>query len=394
MHPGKGETQEADVTGSKRRTPRRERCREFQGAPPGTLRADPLAAKPVVQVMAYGPTGCIEHAVTDLAVIPGLLKQWDVTWVNVEGLGDVEVVRRLGDLFGLHGLALEDVFSVHHRPKVEEYEGHVFVITRMIDPGFPIQTEQLSIFFGERFVLTFQEGHPGDCLDPIRKRIREGLGRIRASGADYLAYSLLDVVLDGYFPRLDDLSEQIEDLEAEVVTRANPDTVARLHQIRRDLLTIRRVMSPSREVFNALIRDDARLIAETTRIHFRDCYDHAIQILDLVENYREITAGLLDIYLSSVSNRMNQVMTVLTIIATVFIPLTFLVGLYGMNFDTNASPWNMPELRWHWGYPVLLLVMIVIVAVQLILFWRRGWIGKKAKEITRVPGAETREPRK
>ena len=364
------------MTSSKRRR-RREKRNEPLGAPPGTLTTAPDAAQPIIHVIAYGPEGVEECDIQDIEKIPEYLNRWPTTWINVEGLGDLSVMRRLGELFGLHGLALEDVLSLHHRPKIEEYKSHLFIVVRMMEAGQPIQTEQLSIFMGGHFVLTFQEGRPGDCLDAVRRRIREDVGRIRTSAPDYLVYSLLDAVLDAYFPQLDAISERIEDLETEVMTQPGRETAARIHEVRRDLIMLRRMISPFREVINYLIRETTQPVSDVTHLYLRDCYDHAVQILDLTETYREITAGLLDVYLSSVSNRMNEIVTVLTIITTVFIPLTFLAGLYGMNFSTQASPWNMPELNWYWGYPALILVMAISAMVQLIIFRRKGWIGRR-----------------
>jgi len=344
------------------------------GAPPGTLTTAPDAAKPAIRVMAFGPEDHVEAELPDVDSVREYLGRWPVTWINVDGLGDVDVISRLGDLFGLHRLALEDVLNVHHRPKFEEYGEHMFIIVRMSEPGFPVRTEQLSIFFGHGFVVTFQE-HQGDCLDPVRKRIRDRSGRVCAMGADYLAYCLVDAVIDAYYPLLDELSEHSEELETKVVEQATAATVSEIHQFKRDLLTMRRAISPLREATNALLRTDKPLVCETTRVYLRDCYDHAIQILEMVETYREIIGGLLDVYLSSVSNKMNEVMKVLTIIATIFIPLTFLAGVYGMNFDPAVSPWNMPELRWYWGYPVFLLALVIIFVAELIFFRRKGWLG-------------------
>jgi magnesium transporter len=236
-----------------------------------------------------------------------------------------------------------------------------------------VETEQVSIFLGPGFVITFQE-HPGDCFDPIRDRIRKGKGQIRRQGADYLMYGILDAVIDGYFPFLEQLGEVVESLEDEVVEKPTRQTLNRVHEIKRDLLNIRRSVWPLREAINALIREESELVGETTRVYLRDCYDHAIQVLDVIETYRELAGGLMDVYLSSVSNKMNEVMKVLTIIATIFIPLTFMAGIYGMNFEA------MPELKWRWSYPVLWCLMVAIAAVMLILFRRKGWLGGTEKQ--------------
>lgn len=349
------------------------------GAPPGTLIVDPGSAKPVVTAIGYGPSAFHEEVLTRVDAVRDYLVQWPVTWVNVEGLGDIETLRQLGSIFDLHGLALEDVLSRHERPKVEEYGQHLFLVTRMAMPGLPVRTEQLSIFIGERFVLTFQEGAPGDSLEPVRKRIREGVSRLGAFGSDYLAYSLVDAIIDAYFPHLDALSDQVEVLEEEVLERPSKACVSKIHEVKRDLISIRRAVSPLREVINALRRDVAGPMTDNTRVYLRDCYDHVVHILELVETYRDVVGGLLDVYLSSVSNRTNEIMKVLTIIATVFIPLTFVAGVYGMNFDTRVSPLNMPELGWYWGYPAFLIAIAAIAAIEIFVFWKRGWLSSPKK---------------
>jgi len=343
--------------------------------PPGTLSAVPDAPKPILRAIAYGPGECIDEETTDLDSLHTYLERWPVTWLNIDGLGDTEVIRRLGEIFGLHPLTLEDVLHLHERPKVEEYGENLFLVLRMLEPGGVSQTEQVSMFLGDRFVLTFQE-HPGDCFDELRRRIREGRGRVRNAGADYLAYCILDSVVDGYFPYLDVASDLVEDLETEVLEKPTPETVSKIHQLKRDLLSVRRVMSPTREAISVLLRDAPEQLSPTTLVYLRDAYDHAVQLLELVETYRELAGGLLDVYLSSVSNRMNEIMKVLTVIATIFIPLGFFAGLYGMNFDTEKSPWNMPELGWYWGYPAFLIFLVVVVLVQLLFFWRKGWLRK------------------
>jgi magnesium transporter len=351
------------------------RRRTPPGAPPGMLVTDPSAPQPVMTVLAYSPQDFVEQGVSDPQQIREFLGKWSVVWINVEGIGDAGTVTKLGELFGLHRLALEDVLHTHQRPKVEQYGDHLFIVTRMARIGEPLETEQLSLFLGKNFVLTFQEGVPGDCLGPIRERIRKKGGRIRDAGLDYLAYALLDAVVDAYFPILEQYGERLGDLEDEIVGKSLPDTIARIHAIKRDLLTLRRAIWPQRETLGALLREETPRISSETRIYMRDCYDHVTQIIDLVETYRELGADLTDIYLSSVSNRTNEIMRVLTVITTIFIPLTFIVGIYGMNFNTGISPWNMPELNWYWGYPLVLLLMLSVAVGQLAFFRRRGWLG-------------------
>ena len=348
--------------------------RRTVGAVPGTLQIDPESPRPTVRVMAYGPESLEELEIEDLEALSGIIGTRPVTWVNVDGLGDEKILTRIGELFHLHPLALEDAVNVPQRPKVEQYGEHLFVVTRMASLGEHMETEQISLFLGKNFVLTFQE-RAGDCLDPVRDRVRKGMGRIRKAGADYLAYAVLDAVIDGYFPVLEQYGEHLQGLEDLVAARPDASTVARINDAKRDLLSLRRAIWPQREATNALLREELELFSDQTRLYLRDCYDHVIQIIDTVETYREIASGLLDAYQTNVSNRMNEVMKVLTIIATIFIPLGFLAGVWGMNFSTEKSRWNMPLLNWEYGYRFALALMLVLALGMLVLFWRRGWIG-------------------
>lgn len=299
-----------------------------------------------------------------------------ITWVNVSGRGDAELIRQVGQIFGLHPLAMEDLMNLHHRPKVEEYEDHVFLVSQLFAPGPDIVPEQIALFLGKDFVLSFQET-PGDCFGPLRERIRQGKGRVRNAGADYLFYGLLDAIVDQYFPVLERYGESLESIEEKVVTTPDSRQIATLHDMKRGLLTIRRAIWPHREMLNAIIRDENPLIADETRIYFRDVYDHTINLMDIVETYREIASGLVDVYISSVSARLNEIMKVLTIISTIFMPLSFIASVYGMNFDRSASAWNMPELGWGFGY-LLSLMMMASIAVGLLVFFRlKGWLGER-----------------
>jgi magnesium transporter len=349
------------------------------GAPPGLLVADPDAPKPEIRVLAYGPDGVDERALKSPAEIPPLLGKRPVTWVQVAGLGDVAVLEQLGAIFHLHRLALEDVLNTHQRPKFEHYEGFHLLILRMPEMvGEEAVTQQFAIFFGPGFVLTFDE-RPGDCLDPIRQRLRDGKGRLRAAGPDYLAYALLDAIIDAYFPVVEAAGERLDELEEDILKGVSPHgLVGRIHCVRRNLLTVRRALWPLREVVSALQREEDAAVTPETRLYLRDVYDHVVNLLDMLENLREIGAGLMELHLSAVSNRMNEIMKVLTVISTIFMPLTFIVGVYGMNFDPDSSPWNMPELRWYWGYPFAIAVMLAAVVAMLLFFRRRGWIGKGA----------------
>ena len=352
------------------------------GASPGTLVADPTAFQPTVRLIAYGPDDLEEVEIGDLQELEPLIGKHAVTWIDIIGLGNLDLIRRLGEMFKLHGLALEDVVNLHQRPKLEDYAEHAFIVTRMIEDGPSPTPEQVSMFLGERFLLTFQE-RPGDCFEPVRARLRSSRGQIRSRRADYLAYALLDAVIDGYFPVLEALGERLEVLEDRVITRPADMEAAQIHEIKRELLLLRRAIWPQREMVNALSRETSPYVTDQTRPYLRDCYDHTIQLMDIVETYREIATGLVDVYLSSVSTRLNEIMKVLTIIATIFIPLGFITGIYGMNFDRGASPWNMPELGWYWGYPVVVALMAVLALWMLYYFYRKGWILGSGKRNSR-----------
>jgi len=351
--------------------------RTLPGAPPGMLVPDPAAPGGQVQVIAYGPDRYVEQAVDDLRAIQGFLDSWPVTWVNVDGVGDTTVISEIGRLFGFHRLALEDVVHVHQRAKVDQYGSHFFIVARMPLLDGSGDTEQLGAFLGDKFVVTFQEREGGDCFDPVRLRIRTGVSALRRSGPDHLMYALLDSVVDHYFPLIERVGDQLEELEAQVLRAAHRGVMFRLHEIKRTLLAVRRAVWPLRDAINTLIRDSSDLISNDTRIFLRDCHDHTVQIIDLVEAYRDLAAGLQDAHLSTISYRINETMRVLTVISTIFIPLTFIAGIYGMNFDAHTSPWNMPELEWYWGYPLILLLMLAVAGALLGYFWRKGWLGAR-----------------
>ncbi len=349
---------------------------KLPGTAPGTLIVPEQAPEPVVTVMAFNRDELTEKVIENPEEIKPFLKKGTIVWVNVDGLGDADLLKKLGEIFGLHTLALEDVLNVHHRPKVEEYDKEIFIITRMAClRNDVLDIEQVSFFLGKNFVVSFQE-RPGDCLEPVRERIRKGGQRIRFMEADYLAYALLDAIVDGYFPVLEHFSERLNALEDVVVGNPDKQVVEQTHEIKRDLQVLRHGIWPLREALSRL-SGDMPLIHDETKLFLRDCYDHVIQIIDILETYRERAAGLTDLYLSSLSNKMNEVMKVLTIIATIFMPLGFIAGLYGMNFDPDVSPLNMPELRWYFGYPFALGLMALFAAGLLIYFWRKGWIGRK-----------------
>lgn len=346
------------------------------GAMPGTLTIEVDAPPPVITLIDYGENYAIRKNIKDPAECSEYLDTETVSWVDVKGLGSEQILQGVGTVFGLHPLVLEDVVNVPQRPKVEEYNNQLLVISRMVtlrESGHGFVSEQVSFILGKNYLLTVQEEPEYDCFGPVQDRIRLSKGNIRKQGADYLAYSLLDAVIDGFFPVLESYGEVLEDLEDEVVFTPTRKTLGKIHSIKRDLLALRRAIWPQRDAINILIRDSNELISEEVRIYLRDCYDHTVQVLDMVETYREVATSLMDVYLSAVGNRMNEVMKLLTVISSIFIPLTFIAGLYGMNFDTSVSPWNMPELHWYWGYPACLLLMGAIAGALIMYFHKRGW---------------------
>lgn len=344
------------------------------GLAPGTILVDPSAPRPRVRTLAYGHDGIEEGEVADLEDLRTLVGRWPVLWVSVAGLGDEDTLRRLGDVFALHDLSMEDVANVHQRAKVEDYGRYLFFVARVPVGGAPLRTRQFSMFLGRNFVLSFEE-EAGTLFDAVRHRLRTERGRFRSDGADYLAYALLDAVVDHHLVHLETFGEQLEALEDDVLANPKPHMIHQIHETRRDLLTLRRAIWPLREALSTVLRDVHGLIDEETRIYIRDAHDHAVRCLDLLETHRELAASLSDLYLSSASNRMNDVMRILTVIATIFIPLTFISSIYGMNFDAKASPLNMPELGWYWGYPAAMGLMAAVAVGLLVFFRRKGWLG-------------------
>jgi len=293
-----------------------------------------------------------------------------VTWINIDGLHQVEIVEKIGTTFGIHPLLLEDILNTGQRPKMEDFEDHLFIVLKMLyfdAKDDEIRAEQLSIILGSNFVISFQEKE-GDVFNPIRERIGNGKGRIRKMGPDYLAYTLMDAIVDNYFIILEKLGEKLESMEEELLTAPKPATLHAIHKLKREMIFLRKSVWPLREVISVLERGESSLIKESTNIYLRDVYDHTIQVIDTIETYRDMLTGMLDTYLSSISNRMNEVMKVLTIIATIFIPLTFIAGIYGMNFK------YMPELEWHWGYFAALLIMASLAVVMGVYFRRKKWL--------------------
>jgi magnesium transporter len=350
------------------------RIRFKRRAPPPGTRAGVLvvpegAPKPVVRVMRYDADHVEESPVEDLDRLAGLVGGGGVSWIDVQGFGDTAFLERIREILGIHPLAMADVVNVPQRPKAEPYGDRYLVVTRMATmlPERRIHLEQLSLVIGPGWVATFQED-PGDCFDPLRERIRHGLGVIRRMGADFLAYALLDAVVDGYFPVVEELGSVLEALEEEAMEDADRATLGRIHAARRLLLQLERLQWQQREALSSMLHSAESPFSDPVRLYLRDVHDHAVQVLDVIETYRQMTVGLVEIYLSSVNNRMNEVMKTLTVVATIFIPLTFIVGVYGMNFD------YMPELHARWGYTVIWVVMIVVALGLVYWFHRRGWL--------------------
>ncbi len=293
-----------------------------------------------------------------------------VTWVNVDGVHNPEVIEKLGTHFSIHSLVLEDIANTGQRPKMEDFEDYIFVVLKMLgynEKENEIDSEQVSIVLGSNFAIAFQEKE-GDVFNSIRERIRNAKGRIRKMGSDYLAYSLIDAIVDNYFVILEKLGERIEDMGEELVANPTPRALQVIHGLKRELIFLRKSVWPLREVVSGLQRAGSSLIQESTGVYLRDVYDHTIQVIDTIETFRDMVSGMLDIYLSSISNRMNEVMKVLTIIATIFIPVTFIAGIYGMNFK------YMPELQWPFGYALVWLVICAVAILMLSYFKRKRWL--------------------
>ena len=341
------------------------------GKPPGELETS-VEEAPTLRFLAFGPDGFNETIAESLSEFTPD-GHWPVTWIDVDGPPDRRLLEQLRDVLGVHPLALEDVIDQGQRPKVEGYLDQHFMVVNMLSYNERIQIEQLSLFFSERCVVTFQGRIPADSLEPVRERIRQGKGRIRQQGTDYLVYALLDSVVDHYFPIVDMLGDKLAELEAAVLVADSADVMGRVQALKRDLLQFRRVIWPLSEALTSLGRSKDPLLCKDTRIFLRDCLDHVAQLKDLLEVYRETAETLVETYLSVLSNRTNDTMRLLTLVTTIFIPLTFLVGIYGMNFDPDASPWNMPELRWRYGYPAVLLLMLLMAIGMFRYFVHKRW---------------------
>ncbi|MBV9489770.1 MAG: magnesium/cobalt transporter CorA [Verrucomicrobia bacterium] len=348
------------------------------GTAPATLELPPTQAGhvPVMRVMEYDAQTLHDRVVESVQDLPDERESHRVYWINVGGLGDIELLRRLGERFRIHPLALEDILDPSQRPKLDEYEDQIFIVLKMVYEGDPgeIVFEQVSMVLGSNFLITFQEDAERDVFEPIRTRLREAAGNLRFMRVDYLAYALIDAIVDHYFPLMENVGETVDTLEQSLLATPNPEALQQIHAIRRTLLQLRRAVWPTREVIGRMLRDDRRRISERTKPFLRDCYDHAITLIDLLENYRDATGNITELYLSSVSMRTNEIMRVLTAISSIFLPLTFIAGLYGMNFDTTKSRLNMPELHWKYGYPLVLLLMGLIACGMIYYFKRKKWL--------------------
>lgn len=341
------------------------------GLPPGELvHIGTVSETPVkISVFDYSEDSFDERPAQSADECLPLRDSQTVSWIDVDGVHDIDIIERIGEIFGLHPLTIEDIVNTHQRPKLEEFEDYFYIVLKM--PRYDASTgefvdEQVSFVLRHGCLLSFQE-KPGDVFDGIRERIRNGRGRIRKAGADYLMYALVDAVVDGYFLLLESIGEQVEAIEEELAREPSQEVMRTIHTLKRETILVRRAIWPLREVISALSKNDSPLIEPATMLYLRDVYDHTIQVIDTIESLRDMLSGLLDLYLSSVSNRMNEVMKVLTVIATVFIPLTFVAGVYGMNFQ------HMPELAWRWGYAAVWGVMLTILTLMVAFFKRKRW---------------------
>ncbi|MBN2588541.1 MAG: magnesium/cobalt transporter CorA [Sedimentisphaerales bacterium] len=342
------------------------------GLPPGTLvftgqkKMDSVR----ISVIDYDEQNFQEKQVEKIEDCFEYKAKPSVTWINIDGLHDIETIEKIGTQYDIHPLVLEDILHTGQRPKFEETEQYIFVVLMMLrfdDESQSVITEQVSLVLGKNFVISFQE-NIGDVFEQIRDRIRNSKGRIRKTGPDYLLYALLDAIVDGYFVILEKLGDKIEVLEDELVNNPAKSAMKQIHHLKREMIFLRKSVWPLRELINAMDRSETELIQDSTTVYIRDLYDHTIQVIDTVESFRDMVAGMLDLYLSSVSNKMNEVMKVLTIIATIFIPLTFVAGIYGMNFD------NMPELHWKYGYAAVWVIMLALLAGMIYYFKKKKWL--------------------
>jgi magnesium transporter len=343
------------------------------GAPPGTLTyvGQEREGKSEIDIFNYSETVFTEKKIESFNQCFAFINKATRTWINIEGIHNVDVVKGLGSEFKINNLVLEDILNTNQRPKVEEYPGFTYVVLKMLIYNVQtkeIEPEHVSIIFSENYVITLQEGIEGDVFTPVRERLRQNGSTLRKSGVDFLVYSLIDIIVDHYFVILENIGDEMEAIDRELLNNPSQHVQDGIHSLKREIIYMRKNVWPLREIINKLERDEGCFITEKTQMYFRDVYDHAIQIMDTVETYRDITSGMMDLYLSSISNKMNEIMKVLTIIGTIFIPLTFIVGVYGMNFE------YMPELKMHYAYPVTWIIMLILAICMLMMFRKRKWI--------------------
>jgi len=342
------------------------------GMPPGTLVhiGEKRSTKAKVTIIDYNEKQFHEKEAKKIEESFSYKSRSSVTWINIDGLHQVDIIEKIGNYFGMHPLILEDILNTSQRPKVEEFEDHLFIVFKMLTYDGSVKkidSEQVSMVLGKNFVISFQEKE-GDVFEGIRERIRHAKGKIRNMGADYLVYALMDAVVDNYFTVLEQIGDNIEETEEDLVSRPVPKMLHTIKNLKNEMIFLRRSVWPLRELISNLTRGDMKFIKNMTIIFFRDVYDHTIQVIDMIESYRDMLSGLMDIYLSSISNKMNEVMKVLTIIATIFIPLTFIVGVYGMNFEF------IPELKWKWGYFSVWGFMVSVFILMISFFKRKKWL--------------------
>jgi len=343
------------------------------GLPPGSLIhiGNPSRAPVEVTLIDYDRDQIQERRIDAIKECFPFKETEAVTWINIDGLHQVELVQALDDSFGIHPLILEDILNTQARPKSEEHESYLYFLVKMLRYDMDsqcVQTEQLSLIVGDNYLISLQEEAANDIFDPVRKRLRDSRGRIRRKRADYLAYVLLDTVVDHNFLVLEQLGDRIEDLEDDLLAHPEADNLQEIQRLKREILSLRHAIWPLRELISGLYKEESPLIQEETRLYFKDVHDHVIQIIETIELFRELVAGMLEIYRSNLSSRMNEVMKVLTIFSTIFIPLTFVVGVYGMNFE------YMPELKWGWGYAALWIIMGIVTGIMLLFFRRKKWL--------------------
>lgn len=355
------------------------------GSSPGMIHVGEDAHEPVISIHSFNKDHLDEISARDITDIKNQLNNFPDSrhWIHIKGYGNKQLMEDLAHHFSIHKLEMEDILNNHQRPKQEEHEGHIYIVTRMLyqKPNCDMINDQMNIIIGKNYVLSMQEKYD-DLFEPVRIRLKTGKGLIRKSGSDYLAYALMDAIVDNYFPLIEKAGDQLDELEDELFISPSRQSLQKIQNTKRKLIVFRRAIFAERDKINDILRSSNDLISDSCKVYMRDTYDHAIQVMDLVENYKEITASMMDIYLSTVSNRMNQIMKVLAVISTIFIPLTFIVGVYGMNFAPKDEvtgqnyPLNMPELYAPYGYAGVWIVMLLIVILQLMLYYKKGWLTK------------------